>query len=103
LHSRLHDVPWLRSLRPEPAADLNDEDADRLGICAGDRLTLTTSAGSLTVAARPSPRVKKGTVHMYHGYREADINAIVPAGFNDPYSGFPGFRSVPCRIARCEL
>ncbi|MCD7749791.1 MAG: molybdopterin-dependent oxidoreductase, partial [Oscillospiraceae bacterium] len=102
LHSRLHDVPWLRSLRPEPAADLNDEDADRLGICAGDSMTLTTSAGSLTVAARPSPRVKKGTVHMYHGYREADINAIVPAGFNDPYSGFPGFRSVPCRIARCE-
>ena len=29
LHSRLHDVPWLRSLRPVPMADLNDQDAAR--------------------------------------------------------------------------
>lgn len=27
LHSRMHEVPWTRSLRPDPMADLNDGDA----------------------------------------------------------------------------
>ncbi len=102
LHSRLHDVPWLRSLRPEPMADLNDEDAARMEVCPGDRVTLTTSAGSLSVRANPTPQVKSGTVYLYHGYREADVNAIVPPDHNDPYSGFPGYRSVPCQVRRCE-
>jgi hypothetical protein len=35
---------------------------------------------------------------MYQGYREADVNAIVPPGHNDPYSGFPGYRSVRCNV-----
>ena len=42
LHSRLHDVPWLRSLRPEPEADLALEDAGRLGIKKGDAIELFT-------------------------------------------------------------
>ena len=37
---------------------------------------------------------------LYHGYREADVNAIIPAGHNDPYSGFPGYRSVRCRVEK---
>ncbi len=100
LHSRLHDVPWLRSLRPVPMADLNDQDAARLGVARGDLIRLSTSAGSLTVAANPTRRALPGTVWLYHGYREADVNAIIPAGHNDPYSGFPGYRSVRCRVEK---
>jgi len=102
LHSRLHDVPWLRSLRPEPTADLSDEDAAALGIAEGDAIVIATGAGSITAAAHPTARVKRGTVHMYHGYREADVNSIIPYGYNDPYSGFPGYRSVPCAVRRRE-
>ena len=39
---------------------------------------------------------------MYHGYREADVNSIVPPGHNDPYSGFPGYRSVRCAVVKKE-
>ena len=102
LHSRLHDVPWLRSLRPEPMADLNAADAERLGLKRGDRIELSTTAGTITVLANPTVRVKEGTVHMYHGYREADVNSIVPPGHNDPYSGFPGYRSVRCAVRKKE-
>jgi anaerobic selenocysteine-containing dehydrogenase len=98
LHSRLHDVPWARSLRPEAMADLNDEDAKALGLVRGDKIQLETTAGSITVAVNPTMRVKRGTVHMYHGYREADVNSIIPPGHNDPYSGFPGYRSVRCNV-----
>ena len=52
--------------------------------------------------ANPTFTVKPGTVHLYHGYREADVNSIVPPGYNDPYSGFPGYRSVPCALRRKE-
>ena len=103
LHSRLHDVPWLRSLRPEPTADLNDEDCRRLGICAGDEVELSTRVGSITVKANPTFTVKSGTIHMYHGYREADVNSIIPPGHNDPYSGFPGYRSVRCAAVKKEV
>ena len=102
LHSRLHDVPWLRSMRPKPMADINDEDASDMGVVRGDRISITTTAGSITVAANPTARVKRGTIHMYHGYREADANAIVPPGHNDPYSGFPGYRSVRCAVRPAE-
>ena len=103
LHSRLHSVPWLRSLRPEPTADLNDEDCKRMGIRAGDSITLSTHVGSIAVLAAPTSAVKPGTVHMYHGYSEADINSIIPLGHNDPYSGFPGYRSVRCAVKKQEV
>ena len=102
LHSRLHDVPWLRSMRPEPTADLNSEDAARMGVKRGDKIAIATRVGSISVAANPTIRVKPGTVHMYHGYREADVNSIIPPGHNDPYSGFPGYRSVRCTVAPAE-
>lgn len=103
LHSRLHDVPWLRSLRPEPMADLNDEDCKRLEIRKGDQITLSTRVGGIHVLANPTKTVKPGTVHMYHGYREADVNSIIPPGHNDPYSGFPGYRSVRCAVTKKEV
>ena len=102
LHSRLHKVPWLRSLRPEPMADLSPEDCSRLGIKKGDAISLSTEAGSITVLANPTRTVKPGTVFMYHGYSEADVNAIIPPNHNDPYSGFPGYRSVPCAVTKKE-
>ena len=103
LHSRLHTVPWLRSLRPEAMADLNDGDCRSLGIKKGDRVVLSTHVGAITVAANPTSAVKPGTVHMYHGYSEADVNSIIPPGHNDPYSGFPGYRSVRCAVTKEEV
>ena len=90
-------------MRPHPTADLNDRDAEALGIRRGDLIRLTTQTGSITVEANPTLRAKPGTVYMYHGYREADVNAIIPPGHNDPYSGFPGYRSVRCAVARQEV
>ena len=103
LHSRLHRVPWLRSMRPEAMADLNDEDCKRMGIKKGEAICLSTHAGSITVLANPTSAVKPGTVHMYHGYSEADVNSIIPPGHNDPYSGFPGYRSVRCAVTKKEV
>ena len=100
LHSRLHDVPWTRSLRPHPMADLNDEDAKRLGIAYDDVITLTSVTNSITVRANPTPMIKPGTVQMYHGYKEADANELVSCDHLDPYSGYPGYNFVHCKITK---
>jgi anaerobic selenocysteine-containing dehydrogenase len=102
LHSRLHVVPWLRAMRPIPTADLNNEDAEEMGIKAGDKIILSTRVGEISMAANPTITVKKGTVFMYHGYSEADVNSIIPPGHNDPYSGFPGYRSLRCALRKKE-
>ena len=100
LHSRLHDVPWLRSLRPEPEADLALEDAKRLEIKKGDVIELFTGVGAIKVKANPTARVLPGMVHMYHGYREADVNSLMDRDNLDPYCGFPGFRSTRCGVRK---
>lgn len=98
LHSRTHDVASLRVLRREPAADLSVEDAERLGVRGGDDIELYTALGQITVKANPTRTVRPGTVSMYHGYREADVNTIIPNTHLDPYCGFAGFKSVRCGI-----
>lgn len=98
LHSRLHDVPWLRTMGKQPKADISTEDAKRLGIQDGDRMEIENRYGKVTVEACPSVKIKPGQVHLYHGYREANANSLVGADHLDPYSGFPGYKSNRCTI-----
>lgn len=100
LHSRLHKVPWLRSLRPAPMLDISGEDAERLGIGQRDKVELSTPNGALVVEANVSWKVLPGVVHLYHGYSEADVNSLLDRDNLDPYSGFPGYRTTRCRIRK---
>lgn len=102
LHSRLHQVPRNRSLRPEPTADMNRQDCLRLGVEEGDRITISTGKGSLTVRVHPTLTVPEGLVNLFHGYREADAESIMDGDHLDPYSGFPAYRSVRCAVSRYE-
>ena len=74
-------------------ADLNPEDAASLGIQQEDVIELFTKMGAITVKANLSIKVDKGTVYMFHGYSEADVNSLMSPDHLDPYSGFPAFRS----------
>ena len=53
VHSRTYRLPWTRSLRPQPAADLNPADAKRLGIGQGDEIELATPVGRHPRAGQP--------------------------------------------------
>lgn len=100
LHSRLHDVSWLRSLRPKAMADLNPDDAKNMGIAQDDVIEISTPAGSVTVCANLSYHNPPGLVSLYHDYREANFNNLVDCGRLDPYSGFPAVRSNRCRVVK---
>lgn len=100
LHSRLHDCPSTRSLRPEPMADISREDAANLNIQPGDMIRISTGHSSVCVRANPTVTIPQGMVSLYHGYREADANSLLSNDHRDPYSGFPGYRCIRCRIEK---
>ncbi|GAA0235490.1 molybdopterin-containing oxidoreductase family protein [Metaclostridioides mangenotii] len=101
LHSKLHDTKMSRVLKNEATIDINSKDARELEIKDGDLIKITTKLGSICVKSNITDRVLEKNVHMYHGYREADINSIVCDDF-DPYSGFPAFRSCICKLEKAE-
>ena len=37
---------------------------------------------------------------MFQDYENANVNNIIPLDHLDPYSGFPGYRTVRCAIER---
>ena len=102
VHSRTHNVPWLRSLRPEPSADINPIDAQRLGIRQGDTIRIVSQIASITVKANISSISNVGDVNMFHGYKEANVNSLMPVDHLDPYTGFPGYKQLRCRIEKVE-
>ncbi|MGI6326459.1 MAG: molybdopterin-containing oxidoreductase family protein [Saccharofermentanales bacterium] len=102
VHSRTHNVPWLRSLRPNPSVDINPADAERLGIKQGDTVRIVSTVSSITVKANISSISNVGDVNMFHGYKEANINSIIPVDHLDPYTGFPGYKQLRCRIEKVE-
>lgn len=101
LHSRLHTVAWTRSLRPEVMADLHPDDAVRLGIAQGDEILLETAIGQLRVKANLSYITGKNHVQIYHDYPEANANDLVPDTMLDPYTGFPSYKQIRCRVRKC--
>ena len=102
IHSRTFRLSWTRSLRREPAADLNPLDAQQLGITQDDRIKLSTPQGFIVVQANLTATVQPGVVHMYHAYPQADVNTLIEADYLDPISGFPGFKSLLCAVEKVK-
>lgn len=98
MHTRLHNVPWARSLRPVPTADINTEDAAELGIEPEQDVEIYNERGSIRVRANPTAAIGRGQVCMFHGYAEADVSTLLDHDRLDPYSGFPGFKTGICAI-----
>lgn len=101
IHSRAYRMPWTMSLRPTAAADINPEDANALRLKQGDRIKISTDKErNIEVAANITNMVLPGVVHMFHGYAEANVNALLESDYVDPISGFPGYKSLLCQVEK---
>jgi len=103
IHSRLHEVPWARSLRPQPMVELSNDDARTLGIAEGDLVEVSSPFGSVRAAAKVSGKIQSGNIHLAHGYGECDSSRLIGADHRDPYSGFPCYRTNRCAIRKVEV
>ena len=101
VHTRTFRLTWTGSLRPDfPSADLNPDDAARLGVKQNEPIRISTPKDAIVVKANLTQTVRPGVVHMYHGHPEADVNALFESDYLDPLSGFPGFKSGLCRVEK---
>ena len=101
VHTRTYRLSWTSSLRPDfPSADLNPGDAARLGIKLGDKMRIATPKGAIEVKANLTQMVQPGVVHMYHGHPAADVNTLIAGDYLDPLSGFPGYKSLLCKVEK---
>lgn len=93
LHSRLQGLSWSEELTGEPAVQMHPEDAACLDLTEGDQAELITDADSICVRVHLTREADRGTIYLYHGFPQADVNRLLDGDLLDVYSGFPAFRS----------
>ena len=99
-HSRYQNCSVKKLFHDKPIAQINPADAKELRLREGDAVELSTSHGAIKLYANLTNAVKKGAVFVYQDYLNADVNSIIGCDYLDPISGFPGYRSVGCRLRK---
>lgn len=100
VHSRIHGNKWPRALRPDASVEINPADAAALCIETGDTVEISTPKGAVCMKAIVTERTNRGEAQCFHGYREANINALLSAEHLDPYTGFPGYKQFRCALRK---
>lgn len=98
-HSQYRNIVLLRKHIPEPLAEINSQTAKALDIQNGDMITLQTKAGSISLKAKTTEDIHPRVISIQHGWPQANAN-ILTGDVRDPVSGYPDFRSIPCRVTR---
>lgn len=102
-HSRTYRISWLSNLEPHTLVHINPNTAASYGIAEGDPVIITTPKGEMDFIASLDTGVLPNVVHILHGDKDQDINAILDDSFLDPISGFPGVKSYICNIQKAEV
>jgi len=87
----------LDALEPEAVATLAPEELARLGIRAGERVSITTRRGRITLLARVDPLMQPGMVFVPFCYAEAPANRLTNPAL-DPFGKIPEFKYAACRV-----
>lgn len=101
-HSQHHNIARLRKLVPRPSLEINADAASNLGIADGDRVTVESPTGSITLQARLTPDIHPQVLSLQHGWVEANANVLTDDETLDPISAYPQFRMVMCRVMRAK-
>lgn len=100
-HSRYHNIERLAK-GDKPVVEMSPEDAVKLGVQNGDLVQVASEVNSIKIQVKVCKQgdVLEGTVHIAHGWDEANVNLLTPDDKNDPISGFPLLKAVPVCISR---
>ncbi|WP_416139780.1 formate dehydrogenase subunit alpha [Halomonas sp. HK25] len=89
----------LDALEPEAVASLSPGELNRLGVAPGERFTIATRRGEITLAARVDPGMPDGMVFVPFAYVEAAANLLTNPAL-DPFGKIPEFKYAACRLSR---
>ena len=102
LHWQYRYIPRLRKMAPEPLFEIHPDTAARHRIGEGDTAEVQTAPGTIQLKAHVTPRIRPDTIHIPHGWEEANVNELTDIDDADPISGFPNLKSLRCRIQRVD-
>jgi anaerobic selenocysteine-containing dehydrogenase len=102
LHSQHRNLTTLRKLVPEPVLEIHPQTASSIGVADGDLVTVESTRGSFKLKAKVTEDIDPRVVSAQHGWSEAVVNYLTDDQARDPVSGYPGFRSVMCRIVKSK-
>ncbi|WP_030070275.1 formate dehydrogenase subunit alpha [Halomonas alkaliantarctica] len=88
----------LDALEPDAVASLSPGELNRLGVAPGEKLTITTRRGTITLTARMDSKIPDGMVFVPFAYAEAAANLLTNPAL-DPYGKIPEFKYAACRLA----
>ena len=91
----------LDALEPEAIVGLNPRDMERMGLEAGEMVTVTTRRGALTLKARSDRDVSPGMVFIPFAFAEAPANVLTNPQI-DPFGKIPEFKFCACKVEKSE-
>ena len=101
--SQHHGIPALLKERPEPMVTLHPHDAAARGISDGERVSVSTVRGKVTMTASVTDAILQGTIDADLGgggpvgpraWQDCNINALTDPERYDPLSGFPVYKAL---------
>ncbi|PKO84204.1 MAG: dehydrogenase [Betaproteobacteria bacterium HGW-Betaproteobacteria-11] len=112
-NSWMHRIPRLIKGPNRCTLLLHPDDAAHRGIAEGDRVTVTSRVGAVTLPAQLTTDILPGVVSMPHGYGQRDagastaaahgggsMNDITDEQFIDALTGTPVLNGVPVTVTR---
>jgi formate dehydrogenase major subunit len=91
----------LDALSPEPLADMHPDDLQMLGIRDGEVVRLRSRRGEITLKARASKRMTRGSVFVPFHFKEAAANLLTIDAL-DPFGKIPEFKFCAVRVERLD-
>nr|WP_289094851.1 formate dehydrogenase subunit alpha [uncultured Halomonas sp.] len=91
----------LDALEPEAVASLSPGELNRLGVVPGEKLTITTRRGTITLTARVDDKIPDGMVFVPFAYAEAAANLLTNPAL-DPIGKIPDFKFCAVKVESAD-
>lgn len=87
---------------PESYVEINDGDANVLGVMNGEKLNISSKIGDIDIKARITPDITPGVIFVPFHFAEGEevINILTCAEFIDPVSKMPSLKLCPVKIKK---
>lgn len=82
-NTNLHQIPFLRSMNPEPELFINPEDAETEGIEDGQWVKVSTAHGSILLVAKLDTAQMTGSLRVPHGWWKPETTPGLEGGLSE--------------------
>jgi formate dehydrogenase major subunit len=92
-------TPGLMEIEGSSFIEMNQKDADRMGIADGEKIRVSSRRGSITTSARVKTRVNEGETWMPFHFPDGNANWLTNAAL-DPKCRIPEYKVCAVRIEK---